>query len=249
MIDLNKIKNLFNEFHTSTPFNHVIIDNFFSEEIALSLDSEFPNYDDEKFNGRYDSPLEVKRSCNIWDSFGPTTYQVFQYLNSSVFVEFLNNVTDYDLTPDLGLHGAGLHIHPPKGKLNVHLDYSIHPKLNLQRKLNLIVYLNKDYQEDWGGELGFWSHDDDSNQPLELIKKISPKFNRAVIFDTTQNSWHGLEVPNNFPKEQDRKSIALYYLTKPDVNADTRKRALFAPTLEQKDNPDILELIKRRMAL
>ena len=90
-------------------------------------------------------------------------------------------------------------MHSQGGRLSVHLDYSIHPKLKLQRKLNLIVYLEEDYNPDWGGSLQLWSHDYDNKKPLEKVKEIQPLFNNAIIFDTTQKSWHGFPEPINPP--------------------------------------------------
>lgn len=227
------------------PYDHVIIDNFFLPEIAQALAAEFPDSASATFNGNYNNVLEIKRTCNAWDRFGPLTYRVVHYLNSPEWVEFLSVQTRCSvLYADPGLHGGGLHTHPPGGKLNVHKDYSLHPKLGLQRKFNLLVYLNPEYTTGWGGELGLWTNDHD--KPGKLAKTIEPVFNRAVIFDTTQDSWHGLEIPNRFPAGQDRKSLALYYLTDPPAGVDTRSRALFAPSADQQHDPEVLELIQRR---
>lgn len=246
-VDNENLQKSFVNFKTSQPFNFTIIDNFFTEDIAKNLEKEFPNYDSDKFNGIYFNEIEIKKSCNIWDRFPPLTYRVLQYLNSTSFLKFLSELTECkDLIADYGLHGGGWHIHPPGGKLNVHLDYSVHPKLKLQRKFNLLIYLNSRYKPDWKGELGLWSHDHTNDRPAELIHKIEPLFNRAVFFDTTQNSWHGLEVPNNFPSNENRQSLALYYLVDNPDNNNLRSRALFHPTKEQESNLEILELIKRR---
>jgi Rps23 Pro-64 3,4-dihydroxylase Tpa1-like proline 4-hydroxylase len=136
-----------------------------------------------------------------------------------------------------------MHIHGSGGKLNTHLDYSIHPKLKLERRLNLIVYLNPDWQESWGGSLGLWR--DDNGKPGELVKSIAPMFNRAVVFDTT-GAWHGLPEPITCPVGQHRKSLAVYYLCDRRDGAVERNRALFAPTAEQAENREVMELIKRR---
>jgi Rps23 Pro-64 3,4-dihydroxylase Tpa1-like proline 4-hydroxylase len=169
------------------------------------------------------------------------------YLSSSNFVSKIKELTGIkSLYPDVGLHGAGWHIHGTGGKLNVHLDYSIHPKLKLQRKLNLIFYLTEDWDLDWGGSLQFWSHDEERNRPKEKKVVVDNIFNRAVLFDTTQNSWHGFPEPLTCPEGVYRKSIAFYYLTDPPENVDQRKRALYAPTQEQENNLEILDLIAKR---
>jgi Rps23 Pro-64 3,4-dihydroxylase Tpa1-like proline 4-hydroxylase len=132
------------------------------------------------------------------------------------------------------------------GRLNVHLDYSIHPKLNLLRKYNFIYYLTPEWKEEWGGNLEFWSHDDVNNSPKEKIVTIKNKFNRAIIFDASQNSWHGFSKDINCPEDKFRKSIAMYYMTEVPEGANQRRRALYSPTEEQKNNPEILNLIKQR---
>ena len=121
-------------------------------------------------------------------------------------------------------------MHRAGGSLAVHLDYATHPKLNLLRKLNLIVYLEKDYNPDWGGSLEFWSHDSKTNKPKEKITQIEPIFNRAVLFDTSQNSWHGFPIPINCPDGKMRKSIAVYYLTDLAPTSAKRYKALYVET-------------------
>ena len=78
------------------------------------------------------------------------------------------------------------------------------------------------------------------------MKTISPKFNRAVLFDTTQNSWHGLPDPIQCPEEEYRKSIAIYYLCDLPPNISKRGRALFSPNEDQKNDEEVLNLIKSR---
>ena len=245
---INKINynNLQKKYLSAKPFNHVVIDNFFKNDLALKLESEFPEFNDKSWYF-YDNPIEHKKTMNHWDRFPKNTYQAFSFLNSQNFIEQLEDLTGINnLLPDVGLNGGGLHVHSAGGKLNVHLDYSIHPKLLLERRLNIIIYLCKDWQESWGGHLGLWSHDEQNQKPKDCIQKISPIFNRAVIFDTTQNSWHGLPEKIKCPEGVYRKSIAVYYLSKPRKNASTRGKALFAPYGNQAENQEILELIKKR---
>jgi hypothetical protein len=227
------------------PFTHYIIDDFLPEELALKISEQFlPNDSPAWFV--YDNPLEVKKACNNWFYFQPETYQLFQYLNSSNFIQRLRKLTGINLTPDHGLHGAGLHMQGNGGKLNVHLDYSIHPKLNLLRKYNLIYYLTPEWKKEWGGNLEFWSHDDVNNLPKEKIVTIENKFNRIVLFDASQNSWHGFSNAINCPDDKFRKSIAMYYMSEVIEGTNQRRRALYSPTEEQKNNPEILNLIKQR---
>jgi Rps23 Pro-64 3,4-dihydroxylase Tpa1-like proline 4-hydroxylase len=227
------------------PYPHYVIDNFVDDEIAHKLSNEFMSFDSEHWFS-YGNQVEVKKACNNWYHFPEETYKFFQYLNSPAFVQSLSDMTGVQLVPDHGLHGAGWHIQPTGGKLNVHLDYSIHPKLGLERKFNFIFYLTPNWNTTWGGNLEMWTHDSETNQPKELIKTIENKFNRAVIFDTTYNSWHGFSQQINCPEDVYRKSIAMYYLCEPSENAAKRSRALFAPTEDQKNDPEIMQFIEQR---
>ncbi|WP_413678363.1 2OG-Fe(II) oxygenase [Prochlorococcus sp. MIT 0916] len=231
---------------SNEPFPHYLINNFFKKEIAEELESEFPDFNSSVWH-IYKNQLEIKKTCNDWNKFPKLTYKVFSYLNSNDFIEYISKCLFKNilLYPDFGLHGGGWHIHGKGGKLNTHLDYSIHPKLKKQRKLNLIIYLNSNWQESWGGKLGFWNNQN-SKEPGGLVKEIEPKFNTAIIFDTSMNSWHGLTSKIKSPENEFRKSIAIYYLTNPADNTDKRSRALFSPSEEQKNDPAILNLIKMR---
>lgn len=228
------------------PFDYQIIDNFLDVKKAKTISQEFPPYHSDIWYC-YNNPLENKKTCNTWYQFGPETYKTLSHLNSPEFIEKLQELTGIPkLYPDIGLHGGGLHIHGTGGKLNVHLDYSIHPKLKLQRKLNLIIYLAEDWDSKWGGSLEFWSHNEETKRPKEKIVTIDNVFNRAVLFDTTQNSWHGFPEPLTCPEHTYRKSLAVYYLTDPPEGTDPRLRALYAPTKEQETDPEIFNLIEER---
>lgn len=231
------------------PFYHQVIDNFLDLQTAKDIEKEFPDYNSPCWFD-YNNPLEVKRACNNWYYFGPETYKLFSYLNSPTYIEYLKKITGIqELYPDIGLHGGGLHMMGKGGKLNIHLDYSLHPKLKLQRKLNLIIYLTEEWTPDWGGNLELWSHNSEKNKPDKKIVTVDNIFNRAIVFDTTQNSWHGFADPITCPENIYRKSIAVYYLTEPPRNVDQRPRALYAPSREQENDPKILEFIENRVNL
>lgn len=249
MINVEKLKQGFKENMSKIPFDHWIFDDFFNDDLAVKLESEFPEYDD-KIWYEWSNPLELKKARNDWNSFPPTTYKVIEALNSQVFLDVIAECTN---TPkvysDSGLNGAGWHIHPSGGHNNVHLDYSIHPKLGYQRKFNLIIYLTSGWEDDWGGTLGLYTQDETARKPKDLIKSVTPRFNRAVFFDTTQDSWHGLPEPIACPDGVCRKSIALYYLIPSSKEAEQRGRSLFAPYKEQANDPKVLELIKKRASV
>ena len=210
----------------SNPFDHWVIDNFLDSVDAEKLSKEFINYDSSQDVVHYQGWIAEKKTCNVWNRFPPLTYKTFSNLLSLDFVTHLSAITGITpLYPDIGLHGGGWHMHKAGGNLALHLDYSIHPKTQLQRKLNLIVYLEEEYKPEWGGGLEFWSHDEDNNRPLEKVKVIEPVFNRAVLFDTTQNSWHGFPQPITCPEGKMRKSFAVYYMTDITSTAVERYKA------------------------
>lgn len=234
-------------FDRSPPFDHIVIDDFISKELGEKLSQEFPKYESESWYA-YNNPLEKKKTIREWGQFPSTTYQFFMYLCSPEFTQQLRVLTEVDdLVPDMGLHGAGWHISETGCHLNIHQDYSLHPLAGLQRKYNLILYLTPEWQAEWGGGLELWSHDESNDQPLKCEKVIENKFCRAVLFDTTQNSWHGFPEAITCPEGTYRKSIAMYYLTNPSRTARQHKRALYAPSESQKSDKSVIDLIKQRV--
>lgn len=249
MIEDKDWNSLLAEFQSSQPFNHVVIDNFWHPEVAEQIYAEFLDYDSDQWNGVYKNALEDKKTCNSWDKFPAMTYRAFDFLMNG-FVPTIQQLTGInDLRGDIGLHGGGWHAHSKGGKNNIHLDYDIHPKMLLQRKINIIVYMTPEWQPDWNGGLELWSHNEKTGGPRECVKVVENKFNRAIIFDTTQNSWHGLPRQLNCPNGVVRRSLAAYYLTTPGATTTERKKALFAPYGAQANDPEVLELIKKRVSM
>jgi 2OG-Fe(II) oxygenase superfamily len=246
ILNIENIKDGLLSFKNSAPFDHCVIDDFFHVDFAEHLTNEFPDYNSDKWFC-YKNPIEDKKALNDWNAFPEKTYKAFFALQSTNFVDLLSSAVGKTLYVDHGLHGGGWHIHGSKGNLNPHLDYSIHPKVGMQRKLNIIIYLSKEFKpEVHGGHLGLWDHNLNTGKPGELIKEVEPLYNRAVIFDTTQNSWHGMSRPLSQPEGIYRKSLAIYYLCEPQSNASKHERALFAPREHQKKDKNIDEIIKLR---
>ena len=126
-------------------------------------------------------------------------------LNGGAFLNFLENLTGITgLVSDPHLRGGGLHEIRRGGTLGVHADFNLHPRLKLYRRLNLLIYLNKDWNEAWGGALELWDGQ-------RCVRAISPLFNRAVLFDTSNFSYHGHPHALDCPPDRSRKSVALYY--------------------------------------
>ena len=111
---------------------------------------------------------------------------------------------------DPNLFGGGLHQSIRGAFLNVHVDYNFHPDTRHHRRLNVLVYMNKDWKDEYEGHLELW---DLSDGRKTLLAKVAPLFNRCVIFETNEISFHGHPKPLNAPEGVNRKSIATYYYT------------------------------------
>jgi hypothetical protein len=248
LISIEELVALGKNFRNSSPFNHLILDDFLSHDDATQISSEFPAFDDPIWYS-YNNPLEIKKATNNWNAFKTKTYQFFCHALSTHFTERLSSLLGIKLYPDIGLHGGGFHTHKAGGKLNPHLDYSIHPKLGLQRRVNLILYITPNWSPDFGGAFGLWEKNSTKGEPALLAKEVDCLFNRAVIFDTTQDSWHGICNEIKSPDGITRNSLATYYLAEPKDSADPRMKVQYAPTENQKGDPKIEELIEKRASI
>lgn len=213
-----------NSFESAEPYPHTVIHNFFTEEAFQSICNEFGNPETDASWIRYWNPIEKKYALNVFAT-KPFVSYVFQELQCNNFVEKLQQLTNIrNLQNDTYMHGAGLHYHPRGGKLDMHLDYSIHPITKLERKLNLVVYLNNEWKEEWGGTLQLWDKDF-----THCVKKVFPYRNTAILFQTSDISYHGIPEPIMCPHTIGRRSLALYYMTHPTEHIQQRLKAEFRP--------------------
>jgi Rps23 Pro-64 3,4-dihydroxylase Tpa1-like proline 4-hydroxylase len=204
---VNNIDQLKTNFLNAKPFEHVIIDNFLETSYAEKLHKLFPtNYDDWH---KYVNPIEVKYAYDNISSLDKELSDYFYFLSSNQLIEVFKNLTNInDLTYDEYLHGAGLHCHPKNGRLNIHLDYEKHPYSGKERRINIIYFLTKDWQQEWNGQNELW----DKNV-TSCVQKTDIQFNRAIVFKTNDTSWHGLPEKINCPENMFRKSLAYYYVS------------------------------------
>ncbi len=239
---VNNLEALNKEFTNAKPFPNVTIDNFFKPEIADALYNRFPKVTDNHKWVIYNNPIEKKYALTDFSAL-PQFKDLFALLQTDQFVELVKKVSGIDnLESDPHLHGAGLHQHIPGGKLDMHLDYSIHPISGKERRVNLIIYFTKDWKEDYGGAIEFWNEDFSKCET-----KLIPCFNKAVLFRTSDVSYHGLPLPIKCPENNSRKSIAIYYVSdpRPDLT-NIRYKAQFRPLPTQPVNDKLEQLYRIR---
>jgi len=227
--DLDRYKEAFD---TASPFRHVIIEDFFEPDVARAVEAGFhlalAHKDHEAPKAHKD--VLHKTGTPKWDVMTPAQVSALEAVNSSRFTAYLEKLTGISsVHADPDLTGGGLHSSKRGGYLNVHTDFNFHPKTGLHRRLNLIVYVNQEWSEDWGGALELW------NQTVTRCEaKFFPKFNRAILFETSEISFHGHPVPMTCPEDVTRKSIALYYYSEWPAGLERRSKTNYVLTPPQK---------------
>jgi Rps23 Pro-64 3,4-dihydroxylase Tpa1-like proline 4-hydroxylase len=199
-------------FNSKKPFRYLCFENFFKTEMAEEILSHYPSIEDGKWDGTTYLDQKNKFQKTKFEE-NSTLDNVFKELNSTKFLKWLNELTDIEeeLIGDEELFGGGLHQSIKGAYLNVHVDYNIHPKTKFHRRLNVLVYMNKDWKDEYEGHLELW---DFQNGKKDLLGRYAPTFNRCVIFETNEISYHGHPKALNTPAHINRKSIATYYYTK-----------------------------------
>lgn len=214
-IDFNSLTGRLDEiradYQSKKPFRFVMFENFFQPEKAERIYENYPSIADGLWDGTTYIDQKNKFQKTKFDE-GSVMDKVFQELNSAEFLKWLEQVTEIeDIIGDADLFGGGLHQSVKGAFLNVHVDYNMHPETNFHRRLNVLVYMNKDWRDEYEGHLELW---DLSSGDSRQLGKIAPSFNRCVIFETNEISFHGHPKPLNTPDGINRKSIATYYYTK-----------------------------------
>lgn len=229
------------DFMTASPFPHVVIDDFLPPEVLEGVLSEFPEPEQSTWE-QFDTAREVKLALADAEQMGPRTRHLLAEFNTAVFTDFLQRLTGIDsLIPDPHYVGGGLHQIRAGGFLKVHADFNKHRGLNLDRRLNGILYLNPDWQEEWGGHLQLWD-----KEMTRCEKKVLPVFNRFLVFATLDDANHGHPDPLTCPPDRARRSMALYYYTngRPEGDVDDHT-TLFRQRPGERWNSNTRQLVKR----
>jgi hypothetical protein len=211
---INCTDELRQKFQTARPFKHVIIEDFFVEDFCELLLSQFPDFKDKDAVDE-NQALGKKAVVQSVKKIGSAYNTLDQMVQSDAFLQLVSEITGIkNLLYDPHYIGGGTHNNLDGQELDPHVDFTHHPITSHHRRLNLIVYLNKEWHKAWGGHIEF--HKNPRLHPdQDDIISVKPLFNRAVIFETNNISWHGfpqINLPQN-KKHLSRKSFALYYYT------------------------------------
>lgn len=198
----------------AAPFPHVVLEGLIPDDVLERVLGEFPGAEQDGW-WRFDDQRERKLAVHTRTHMGAVTRRLFDELNSATMVDFLGELTGIEgLVPDPHLFGGGMHMILPGGFLEVHADFNLHPLTRLQRRLNLLVYLNHGWSDSYGGALELW--DAELRGPPAVV---APVFGRCVVFSTTDKSFHGHPTPLACPPGTARRSLALYYYSAPEPEA------------------------------
>ena len=205
----SQLERLNTSYQSVAPFPHIVLDNFLSAAAARKALAVFPPVQDEGWI-HYVHVNEKKHGLNKIELLPDFFQLLIQQLNTPDFINWLSELTGIpNLKADDSLEGGGLHQSPRGGYLNVHADFTVHPhRRHWRRRVNLLLYFNDNWQPGYRGDLELWSKD-----MQQCVQKIAPLFNRCVIFNTDEDSFHGLPEPILCPEGETRKSLALYYFT------------------------------------
>ncbi|TCK75797.1 2OG-Fe(II) oxygenase [Acidipila rosea] len=194
-------------YKSAAPYPHLILDEVFPEELLRSLTEEMTLSDSKNWI-HHDTERINKYGSKSAIGLGETGFTLLSYLHSANFLYILSEVTGiWNLLPDPYLHGAGYSIIPPGGKFDVHADRNYDPQTSLTRRLAMIIYLNRDWRPEYGGQLELWD-----KSASQCVAKVEPIFNRLILMEIEDGNYHG--IPKVVaPEGRSRHSFMVYYNT------------------------------------
>ena len=203
-------RSLADQYRSAKPFPHVVIDDFLDAAVLKKVIDNFPSSENKQYFDRDQERLKFQFQPHEISS--GLVRNLFAELNGQAFLAFLEELTGISgLLPDPYFEGGGLHETKRGGHLGVHADFNGHDRLKVERKLNLLIYLNEDWSDAYGGQLELWDQ-----EMRDCVVRVKPVFGRAVIFNTALDSFHGHPDPLECPAERSRRSIATYYYQAPE---------------------------------
>jgi hypothetical protein len=199
------------QFQEAVPFPSIAIDEFLDPKFAREVAASYPTYAEARGSGHEFSAVNEKKKVQITDAatFPEAVAKLNELLSSPGFIEDLEYITGIDnLLYNPELRGGGMHLTGPRGRLDVHIDFNYDEERKLHRRLNILIYLNEGWPDDWGGGVELWDQ-----KVRACAHSFKPELNRCVLFATSDISFHGVE-PVTCPAETQRISFAAYYYTK-----------------------------------
>lgn len=199
------------QFAAAKPIPYVKIDNFIEPKKAEEIVAAYPTFDVALSQGVTFKTVNERKKVQITDStlYPKPIAELNDLLASQAFLDDLAFITGIpNILADKELVGGGIHVTGPGGRLDVHVDFNYIEKRDLHRRLNLLLYLNPGWRDDWGGQFQLWDE-----EVTRCTAEFAPLFNRCVIFETNEISYHGV-VPVSDKSPAPRKSFATYYYTK-----------------------------------
>lgn len=201
-------------FASAQPFRHVVIDDFLEADFARQLLAEFPPFEKGNYLAEHGRPGE-KSTFERVRALGPAYARLDDLVRSPEFLRLVGEITGLPgLLYDPWYLGGGTHDNRQHAALDPHIDFNFHPLERWHRRLNLIIYLNPEWQPEWGGTLDLYRDPATQDFPDH---RVLPLFNRCVVFETNEHSWHGFERITLPPQHEtlSRRSVALYFYTPP----------------------------------
>jgi Rps23 Pro-64 3,4-dihydroxylase Tpa1-like proline 4-hydroxylase len=219
MIDLTLSSKFRTHYQKEYPYPHIVIDNFLHPQTLEKAWIEMENFEYFGYDGTtYSAEHQVNKFFTPWCDenindirlAAPTTYFLMEYFNSPEFINFIEKLTGiYQLIPDNTWFGGAVHKIERGGKLDIHADYTKHRFIDMYRRLTMLIYMNKVWDLKWGGNLELWD-----KKMENRVKEIEPIFNRMVLFNVTNDSYHGHPKPMECPPNTSRYSFSICYFTK-----------------------------------
>ncbi len=226
---------LMGEYAFAEPFPHSVIDNFLPQEMAEALLAHFPE-DTKSHDKVYEKGYggTHKRQILPYDC-DQYVRDAFAFFNSAPMLQFLEGITNIrGLMPDPYFTGGGFHETKAGGLLGIHADFRVNEHLQVLRRVNVIIYLNKDWQDAYGGHLELWDR-----EMKNKVSSVLPVFNRCVIFNTDEDSFHGHPDPLTPADGLSRKSIALYYYTATEIRNESGESRHTLYVARPYDSPEV----------
>ncbi|KQT34621.1 hypothetical protein ASG29_00110 [Sphingomonas sp. Leaf412] len=230
------------QYQTAAPYPHIVIPDFLKPGVVERLIDVFPPQSSPDWAVTHDATGHFEQKFNMvaYEKFPDPIRNFFDIMNSRPILEFLEQLTGIDgLIPDPHFYGGGLHMLKRGGRLGLHVDFNRHKKMQLDRRLNALLYLNPVWKPEWKGELELWNED-----VSQKVASYPPIANQLLVFSTTEKSYHGHPDPLECPEDVRRRSLALYYYTngRPEEEqaADHTTRFKLRPGEKQKWSPKVV---------